>query len=204
MKLHFHSTATAIMLLILILAGCSQIKPPVRGVYEDNLNVYYSSHNPAVKITFADHFLYEREINSNHIYTGPDNSYIAVYYHSNPHRYADYVDYYYPVDRVLYENIANNGGMPDEFGKTKISGRQIYYCYSIDPDTDRFELRKNMVILSQDHDWLIIVFAQRHSYNNFRDDYHSAKDYFTENPGILTAFDDSVDSAIVKIEKYIP
>ncbi|MGB5985636.1 MAG: hypothetical protein WBG37_10055 [Desulfobacterales bacterium] len=61
-----------------------------------------------------------------------------------------------------------------------------------------------MVIQSQLHDWLLIVYGKRYAYSNFKEDYDSAKAYFGQNPGQLGAFDTAFENAIVKIEKYTP
>ena len=188
--------------MALQLAACSGLGPPTRGVDESNLSVFFSTANPGVKITFADRFRYEGEINNVHVFTGPDQTYAAVLFRPNPHRYSKKVDYYYPIDRVLNESISRNGGMAHRYGKTVIGGRQLDYCYGIFPEADQFEIQKYQVIRSQDHDWLVIVFGKQYAYTNFREDYGSAQAYFAQNPDQLARFDDAFKDAIRRVERY--
>ncbi len=175
-----------------------------RGVDED-CNCFYSTTEPAVRITFADNFYLktnnEGKANALDYLWADRNGYMWIYvdYRKNTIQ-ENIVDYYYPVDTVLYNRYGSRN-MNLGYGSTTLHGYKVYYSdYIKYKNDDRLYIIRDMVLPSSGHDWVQIRLGHTFSHSNFKGKYSNCDAFFADRPGVKKDFYDAVGKAIASIE----
>ncbi|MCP4692649.1 MAG: hypothetical protein GY859_31705 [Desulfobacterales bacterium] len=201
MKTGMKYMAWAMCLFVLSSCASTGVK---RGV-DSASNSFYSTINPSVRITFAENFYLDKN-NENaakkldYIWRDRNNyMWICVDYRKNITP-ANRVDYYYPIDTVLY-NMYGSRNMNLGYGSTTVHGYKVYYSDYIKHKTDNsIYIIRHMVLPSSSHDWVEIRLGHTFSQPNFKEKYHSPVSFFSDYPEIKKDFYDAVGKAIASIQ----
>lgn len=175
-----------------------------RGV-DEACNCFYSTVNPAVRITFADNFFLKKNnenmANKLDYLWNDKNGYMWIWvdYRKNITP-ANRIDYYYPIDTVLY-NAYGSRNMNMGYGSTNLHGYKVYYSDYIKHKSDKsIYIIRHMVLPSSNHDWVEVRMGHTFSDAGFKEKYHSASQFFSRRPGMKEDFYNAVDKAISSIQ----
>ena len=195
--------AVVIITAISCFVSCSTSILPRRGIMEGNSNVYFSTHYPSVKITINDKLEFVDKQHKSYLFSDHNGHSLSIYYQKNPmSALQNKIDYYLPLDTVMYESVSGNNRMAYSYGTETIHNKKFSYCSFIEFEDTHIFLVKSIALSSSNHDILEILFAEYVAYSGFRGDFSSAKDFFRSFPLTLERFENYFSDAIVQIEDY--
>ena len=191
-----------LLLSITLLSSC--VSSTFQRGGDENCNCYFSSVEPALKITFEDEFKLTKEEDSAYLWLRDDN-YLGIWvkYWRNK-SLENTVDYYYPLDTVLY-NIYGSRNKSIDYGEEEIAGQRFYFSdYIEEGENNRIYIIRRMAIQSRDHD--ILLFSMYHSLScySFKQRFETAEEYFEVYPHEKENFYKAVRTAIKAIVPYSP
>ncbi len=189
--------------MCMVVMSCASMS--VKRGADKECNCFFSTSEPAVRITFADNFYLKKDEKNkarymDYLWNDKDGIlWIYVEYTKNTVQ-ENIVDYYYPIDKVLYQRYGTRN-MNVGYGSTSVHGYKVYYCDYIKYLNDnKIAIIRDMVLSSGGHDWIQFRMGHTFSHMNFKDKYHSANAFFADRPSIKKTFYDAVDKAIASIE----